>query len=203
MAEKSKVKYSQLKSDAEPLEADAALDSSAPLEEVGEAEVHSGLPMEPSEEAVKRLQAELDEVRDRYLRLAAEFDNYRKRVARERAEIADRSQATLLAKFVDAIDDIDRVLAGDPTAPQAEALHEGIKLVEKKLWKELEAAGLEVIQPTGAAFDPSLHEAVSIVAPPEGAKPNTVGATLQSGYRFKGVLIRPAKVQVYADQGQH
>jgi len=29
-----------------------------------------------------------------------------------------------------------------------------------------------------------------------------VSATFQTGYRFKGTLIRPARVQVYSEQGQ-
>ena len=35
----------------------------------------------------------------------------------------------------------------------------------------------------------------------DGAEPQTVAATFQTGYRFKGAVIRPARVQVYGDQG--
>jgi molecular chaperone GrpE len=74
--------------------------------------------------------------------------------------------------------------------------------VDKKLWKELQAAGLERIDPVGAPFDPSLHEAVSTVPAPSRDKDHQVSATFQAGYRFKGNLVRPARVQVYAEQGQ-
>ncbi|HXE57462.1 MAG TPA: nucleotide exchange factor GrpE [Gemmatimonadales bacterium] len=159
------------------------------------------LPVEPPEQAAKRLQAELDELKDRHLRLAAEFDNYKKRMVRERIELADRAQADLLRRLLDPLDDMDRVLAGDPATVSAAALHEGIALLEKKLWKELEAAGLEHIDPRDQPFDPGLHEAVSMVPAPSPDRAGTVAATFQPGYRFKGLLIRPARVQVYSEQG--
>jgi molecular chaperone GrpE len=160
-----------------------------------------GLPAEPSEQAVHRLEEQLEEARDRHLRLAAEYDNYRKRVARERAELADRAQAMLVGRLLDVLDDMDR-LSGDGAAASAEQFRQAVELVDKKLWKELQAAGLERIDPVGAAFDPSLHEAVSVVPPPSPAQDHQVSATFQAGYRFKGTLVRPARVQVYSEQGQ-
>jgi molecular chaperone GrpE (heat shock protein) len=35
---------------------------------------------------------------------------------------------------------------------------------------------------------------------PEAAKDHMVSATFQTGYRFKGQLVRPARVQVYSTQ---
>ena len=81
------------------------------------------------------------------------------------------------------------------------ALREALAAVDRKLWKELEAAGVERIDPTGEPFDPGSQEAVSIAAPPEPSKDHTVAATFQTGYRVKGVLVRPARVQVYSSQG--
>ncbi|MGH7703399.1 MAG: nucleotide exchange factor GrpE [Gemmatimonadales bacterium] len=160
----------------------------------------AGLPMELEEEAVRRLEAERDELKEKYLRLAAEYDNFRKRSARERAELADRAQAGLAIKLLDVLDDLDRVVAGDGAPPPNSVMHEAILLIDKKLRKELEAAGLERLDPAGAPFDPSLHEAVSTVPSPDPARDHTVSATFQAGYRFRGTLIRPARVQVYAEQ---
>ena len=83
-----------------------------------------------------------------------------------------------------------------------DVLHEALVLIDKKLRKELVGAGLERVDPVGQAFDPSLHDAVSIVPPPEPGQDHTVSATFQAGYRFKGTLIRPARVQVYSAPGQ-
>ena len=161
----------------------------------------SGIPAEPAEQAVRRLESQLEESRDRQLRLAAEFDNYRKRVSRERVEQTDRAQASLITRLLDVLDDMDRLSAEGDSA-SAESLREAVGLVDKKLWKELEAAGVERIDPAGQPFDPSVHEAVSTVPPPKPELDHTVSATFQTGYRFKGNLVRPARVQVYSAPGQ-
>lgn len=168
----------------------------------GAAETHSGLPMEPDIEAVRRLERENSDLRDRHLRLAAEFDNFRKRAARERVELTDRAQGALAVKLLEVLDDLDRVLAtGDAAGGTSDVVHQALVLIDRKLRKELEAAGLDRIDPVGQPFDPALHEAVSVLAPPEPAQDHMVSATFQLGYRFKGALIRPAKVQVYSSEG--
>ena len=160
------------------------------------------LPAEPQEEAVRRLESQLDEARERHLRLAAEFDNYRKRNAKERAELSDRAQANFVAKLLDVLDDLDRLVASDVESTPLASLREGLSAVDRKLWKQLQDAGVERIDPRGEAFDPSLHEAVSTTPPPDPSLDHKVSATFQSGYRFKGNLVRPARVQVYSEQGQ-
>ena len=143
-----------------------------------------------------KLEAELSELRDRHLRLAAEFDNYRKRSAKERVELSDRAQANFVAKLLDVLDDLDRLVASDPGTPLP-ALREGLSAVDRKLWKELQDAGVERIDPVGSPFDPAVHEAVSTTPAQERSQDQTVSATFQPGYRFKGTLVRPARVQVY------
>jgi molecular chaperone GrpE len=148
-----------------------------------------------------RLENEVAELKDRHLRLAAEFDNYRKRITKERADLTDRAQASFVAKLLDVLDDMDRLVASDPATPLP-ALREGLSAVDRKLWKDLEEAGVERIDPVGSPFDPSMHEAVSTVPAPDKSLDHTVSATFQPGYSFKGALVRPARVQVYSDQGQ-
>lgn len=162
----------------------------------------SGVPAEPTEQAVQRLEQENDELRDRFARLAAEYDNFRKRVTREREELTGRAQAGLAGRLLEVLDDLDRLLAGDHAGAPAESFLTGMELVGRKLWKELEAAGLERLDPRGHPFDPAIHEAVAAVPTADPALDHTVSATFQAGYRFKGALLRPARVQVYTDQGQ-
>jgi molecular chaperone GrpE len=178
---------------------DAWAQGTPAVEGAGAAEPRSGLPVEPPTEAARRLQDENSELRDRHLRLAAEFDNFRKRAARERLELADRAQAGLAVKLLEVLDDLDRVVAG--SAGSADVLQQALVMIDRKLRKELEAAGLERLDPVGQPFDPALHEAVSVVPPPPGTSDHTVASTYQAGYRFKGSLIRPAKVQVYSSEG--
>ncbi len=160
-----------------------------------------GLPVESPESAVGRLTAELDEARDRHLRLAAEYDNFRKRTARERAELSDKAQGSLAGKLLDALDDLDRLVAGGDKATDLAVFQQAVALIDRKLRKELEAAGLERVDPVGQPFDPAVAEAVHILPPPSPDRDHTVAATFQVGYRFKGGLIRPARVQVFSSEG--
>lgn len=191
-----------------PFEEDEALTSSPSAEQPLEDAI-SGLgtsgaapPMEVAESAVRRLEEQLAQAKDRHLRLAAEYDNFRKRVSRERLEMGDRAQAALVIRLLEVLDDLDRLAASNSTgAGGPDATHKVIEMVDRKLRKELEQAGLERVDPAGQRFDPSVAEAVSVVPPPAPDRDHTVSATMQVGYRFKGALVRPAKVQVYSSEG--
>lgn len=142
------------------------------------------------------LQRELDEQKDRYLRLAAEFQNYRQRSAREQRDAGARAQADLVRHLIDALDDLGRFAHVDPAGTDAATVVQGVEMVEKKLAKALGAAGLEVVDPTGQAFDPALHEAVATEPAGSAAEDHQVARVYQVGYLFGGQLLRPARVVV-------
>ena len=143
-----------------------------------------------------RTRDELAALNDRHLRLAAEFDNYRKRTERERSETWARSQADLATGLLDVLDDLGRVAHVDPASANAPAVIEGVQLVERKLLRALTAAGLEEVDAEGQPFDPASMEALMTVDAESPEQDDTVAAVFQKGYRFKGQLLRPARVQV-------
>jgi molecular chaperone GrpE len=163
---------------------------------VGSVPPPGGAMVEPAEEHVRRLQDELDQVKDQYLRLAADMDNFRRRTAKERTETWARAQADVVANVLDALDDLGRVAHLDPSRTNSQDILVGVEMVERKLLKELEGAGLERVGNVGEPFDPNRHEAVSTVAAPTREQDHTVAAVFQPGYRFGGALLRPARVQV-------
>jgi molecular chaperone GrpE len=61
----------------------------------------------------------------------------------------------------------------------------------------LTRAGIEAIEPAGAAFDPTVHEALS-TREEEGAEAGTVLDVVEKGYRSADTVIRPARVVVAA-----
>jgi len=170
--------------DVPPVVPEAVIDDWQPGEAVPAAEAASAI-------------AALD---DRYLRLAAEYENYRKRTHREKTEAFDRGATSLVSRLLDVLDDIDRLAASDPST-SADAFRSAFDLTQKKLRKELEAAGLERVDPEGEVFNPEEQEAVAVATPESPEQDHTVKATFQIGYRFKGMIVRPARVQVYTDPG--
>jgi len=153
--------------------------------------------VEPQGEALRRLEQEAADWKDRCLRAAADLENFKKRAVRERTETAARAQGEVIARVLEVVDDLARVAGLDPAQTSAQALHEGMGLVEKKLLKVLEGAGVERVDPGGQPFDPNLHEAVMTLPAPTEEADHTVATVLQPGYRLNGSLLRPARVAVH------
>lgn len=154
------------------------------------------------EDEARQIESDIDELRrefstlsDRHIRLAAEFDNYRKRIDRERVDVWGRAQAELAGRLLDSLDDLERV-GHHAGASDVGSLLEGVQLVERKLHQALRAAGLEEVEADGARFDPTSMEAVAIVEAGTPEEDDVVSDVFQRGYRFKGILIRPARVRV-------
>ncbi|HYU09547.1 MAG TPA: nucleotide exchange factor GrpE [Gemmatimonadales bacterium] len=163
----------------------------------GEAVETPAAPVAPATEP-----SELDAWKDRHLRLAAEYDNFRKRTIKERAETWARAQAELVARLADALDDLSRFAHIDPAAIDAKTLHDGVDLVVRKVWKELETAGVTRIDQAGVPFDPQVHEAVTTQPAEKPEQDHTVGQVVQPGYKMRETLLRPARVVVLTWQGK-
>lgn len=148
-----------------------------------------------SEEIRQELE-ELDELRDRHLRLAAEFENFRKRTRREMAEARERAQADLAGRLLDALDDLERVLESPADSTSAEALHEGIEMVHRKIRKELGEAGLSKMDARGERFDPEYHEALLTTPVDDPEDADMISRVLINGYTFGDRVLRPARVAV-------
>lgn len=153
--------------------------------------------VEQPEQEILRLTDQLEEAKDRYLRLAAEYDNFRKRTVREREEIGSRAQARVVSSILDALDDLGRVAGVDPAKASTSDILTGVQLVERKILRELESAGLERVGTLGEPFDPHLHEALGSVPAETPEQDHQVASVYQPGYRFGGALLRPARVQIY------
>jgi molecular chaperone GrpE len=141
-------------------------------------------------------QRQLDEQRDKYLRLAAEYDNFRKRTVRERTEAGSRAQAELIRHIMDALDDLSRFAHVDPEAAEARTVVQGVEMVERKLLKALQSAGLTIVSPENSSFNPELHEAVATEPAASPEDDHVVSRVFQPGYVFNGQLLRPARVVV-------
>ena len=163
----------------------------------------AGVSTAEADDVISELQRELTTERDKYLRLAAEFDNFRKRMMKERLEAEARGQAELVRHMLDPLDDIARFAHVDPQTTESATVVEGVAMVEKKLDKSLRAAGLEIVNPKGAKFDPAFHEAVATEPTSKPDEDHTVSQVYQVGYAFKGQMLRPARVVVRQYQGSN
>lgn len=163
---------------------------------VGEGGSGAGADVEALAVELEALRGEKATLDDRFLRLAAEFDNFRRRVERERGEYRVRAQADLAVRLLEVLDDLQRVAGLEVGGTSVEALLEGVRLVEKKFRHGLEGEGLEPIEAEGEFFNPATMEALMTVPTAVPEEEDMVADVFQKGYRFKEILIRPARVRV-------
>jgi len=171
----------------------------ADVDEAMEAEIEESAATVSSE--IAELQAQLEQASERHLRLAADFDNYRRRVERERAEHVARAQSSLLRRLLEVLDDLERVTEQAAGSDVNRAFLEGVELIEKKFKQVLESAGVETIDAADGRFNPETMEAVMRIPTDDPAQDDTVQDVFQKGYRFNGILIRPARVSVRKHEG--
>lgn len=163
---------------------DAVVDSAA----VAEPET-----VEPEDELTVA-RRERDEYLDLAKRTQADFENFRKRNAKDLQAAGARARIGLIREILPVVDNLERALGVAP-ASDGDAFVEGVRLVYRELEGALARAGVEVIEPKGDAFDPNVHEALSM-RPQEGAESGTVLDVVEKGYRTADTVVRPARVVV-------
>jgi len=161
--------------------------------------------VETSNEAVdntelqKQLDAALAEaasLKDQMLRAAADVQNARRRAEQD----VEKAHKFGLEKFANEmlpiVDSLERALdACNTDDAAAKALREGVEMTYGMFVSGLGKFQVEQHDPQGEAFDPVMHQAMSMVDAPD-VKPNTVVTVMQKGYSLSGRLIRPAMVMV-------
>lgn len=155
-----------------------------------------GLEMQVRELEDKLAEAERQakENREQFLRARADLENYRKRVERDIAQLVRMGKKDLLLGVLEVVDNLERALslAGEGSP---EALRSGVEITYRQLLKVLADAGVTPVEAVGNAFDPSLHEALSVWESDEVGE-EKVTDEIQKGYLFEGEVLRPARVRV-------
>lgn len=158
-------------------------------------------PDQPEEESeVESLREEMQQLQDALARTQAELVNLQKRHERER-EAAARYRVEPLARelleILDAMEEAQDAMTRDEGVP--EAVREGQALTLRHMVNIFDKFSIEVIDPSGEAFDPQLHEAVAMQPAGEFA-PGSVMEVFRKGYRLQDRLLRPARVVVASEE---
>ncbi len=163
------------------------------VSENGLYEVIEGERPEVGDCEIVRLEEELAAERERGLRMLAEFDNYRRRTRQERAVAEQDGKREVLLALLDVMDDFDRALLHVAEAPDAVA--DGLRLIHQRFKDLLESNGVTPFDSEGRPFDPTVHEAISVIEG-DGHEAGAVYAEDRRGYFMNGELLRPARVAV-------
>jgi molecular chaperone GrpE len=147
------------------------------------------------ETALNRAEQEAAEQREAMLRMHAEMENLRKRLIRDLEKSRKRALEGFMNDLLPVRDSLEKGLQAAEGEASIESLREGKALIMRMLDKVMTDHGLEEIDPVGEAFNPELHEAISMIPSPQHAE-NTVIDVVQKGYRLNDRLVRPARVVV-------
>ncbi len=125
-------------------------------------------------------------------RAQADFINYKRRSEQEKEEMVQLANSVIVLSLLPILDDFERAFVSIPPRLAKMSWVDGIKLIERKLWANLEAQGLSQIKVLGEPFDPNYHEAVR----QDKGKEGIVIEELQKGYKLYDRVIRPTMVVV-------
>ncbi len=156
--------------------------------------------MDAARARIAELEAERDDFRERWMRSEAEIANVRARAKRDVDETRQYAVQKFSRDVAEAADNlkrgIDSLPAARPDEPEIVArMRDGFEGVERAFVALLERHGIVRVDPTGAAFDPNLHQAM---AEQESAEhpPGTVMQAWTPAWTLNGRLLRPAMVVV-------
>lgn len=141
------------------------------------------------------VQAQAKQYMDGWQRERAEFANFKRRTERERADTYQNASADVIKALLPVIDDLERALANVPADLTGNSWVSGVEMINKKLERVLENFNVTAVDPVGKAFDPVLHEAISMDES-DTVESGHVIETLQRGYLVGDRVLRPALVRI-------
>ena len=156
--------------------------------------------MQAASARIAALEAEVTELRERWMRAEAETQNVRARGRREVDETRQYAVQKFAADVAEAAENLRRGLDAlpppEPDEPDIIArMREGFAGVERAFLAILERNGIRRDDPTGAPFDPNLHQSMG-EQESTAQPPGTVVQAWTPCWTLNGRLLRPAMVLV-------
>jgi molecular chaperone GrpE len=142
------------------------------------------------------LEAENASLQDRLLRALADAENTRRRAAQSAEAARQRTIADVILEMLPILDNLQRAIAAASdrvSVPIASvSVTEGVRATIAMLLTALKRFGVRKIETVGAAFDPSLHDAI-LEQDPSSERPGTIIGVIEDGYMIEDRPLRPAR----------
>lgn len=128
----------------------------------------------------------------------AEFMNARKRDEEAKQDFLKFAKLNVIEDILPVLDSFDMAMANKTSWDTISAeWRAGMEGIYNQFIGILTKQGVTAFGAKGDAFDPNLHQSVSMVATEDKTQDNTIAEVLQKGYMLSGKVIRPAMVQVF------
>lgn len=126
------------------------------------------------------------------------YENSVALAARDAAHRALTEQ--LLLVLADTLDSFDRLLA-DGTAATPETYRRSLELISRQLETAMTGQGVEPVGRVGERAEPATHHIAEVRTAPPGTADDEVLEILRRGYRYRGHVLRAARVVVAVSGG--
>lgn len=154
------------------------------------------LTLEELKKQLKQAQKKAEENWDKAIRVQAEMENLKRRTQKDLENAHKYGLEKFAKELLSVLDSLELgIQASTSDSPEVVKLREGSELTIKQFEAVFAKFNIEAIDPTGQAFNPELHQAMTTQDSAD-VEPNTVLNVFQKGYILNGRLIRPAMVVV-------
>jgi len=183
--------------EGEVLSSDAVVESDVePAEVASEAGDESVI--EQLQKQLQDAQAKADDNWSQVLLARADLSNVQRRAERDLENAHKFGMENIVSELLPVLDSLELgYVAADTDEPDPVKVKEGIDLTLKMLVDVASKLGVEQVDPTGEAFNPEFHQAMS-TQPTDEMPANHVMTVYQKGYLLNSRLLRPAMVVVSA-----
>ncbi len=144
---------------------------------------------------LEKKDTQIKDLTDRYQRTLAEYQNFRTRSEKEKSDMYGFAVRDVMEKILPVLDNLKRGLQQIPEDSKDDAFAKGMVQLQKQFEKALDDIGVKPIEAVGKEFDPNLHNAVMHVDD-DSVGENIIVQEFQTGYTYKGIVVRHSMVQV-------
>ncbi len=148
------------------------------------------------EEENEKLKIELEQAKKDVLVAKAEEINFKKRIDADKTQMVEYANQKILEKMITQLDMFDKVVSMPTDDPVLKNYLLGFQMINNNLKQILDEEGIKKIEiKVGDKMDPKFHHALQTTWD-ENYEEDVILQELQTGYLYKGRILRPTLVKV-------
>ncbi|MCR5422816.1 MAG: nucleotide exchange factor GrpE [Bacilli bacterium] len=153
-------------------------------------------------EEIDELKKELEKAKNDVLLAKAEEVNFKKRVDADKNQMIEYANQKILEKMITQLDMFDKVVSMPTEDPVLKNYLLGFQMINNNLKQVLEEEGVKKIEcKLYEKLDPKYQHALQ-TAWDENYEEDVILQELQTGYLYKGRILRPTLVKVNKKEGK-
>ena len=153
-------------------------------------------------EEIEELKQELEKAKNDVLLAKAEEVNFKKRVDADKNQMIEYANQKILEKMITQLDMFDKVVSMPTEDPVLKNYLLGFQMINNNLKQVLEEEGVKKIEcKLYEKLDPKYQHALQ-TAWDENYEEDVILQELQTGYLYKGRILRPTLVKVNKKEGK-